>query len=684
MVRLSYLAAFLGICGIIQASSVAPRSDAGDTTIRRTIVTSMFETIVRHPTGSRTRKATKTATRKPPKTLEDKGASTETSLDQDSSVIKSFTTSDHSETSQTSAEGEAAPSLTTGSSRTSGKGRSSTSSAQSQPDRTSDDVAARKTSTKTKTLVTSTSGRTASATDGDVPPTSTSATDGEDEEDWNVEDDEDAPSATTVDKKTTKIANSTGTGTETTSPTSTQQPSDEADGAKILPPSQDPWYQAPDNFGVTPRGQLIKRRKTPGNLTSMLKNLDKTDQLMYRYNGTWGEPTWGVTTVLSPKKNDFSKPNVVTYQAAYHSANIDGSPSYLLSTGSDVIEWHVLDRMLEQGWYVSVTDYEGPSASFGAGKMAGHAVLDAMQVFNNIAGTLYDVDFHHIRHIGWGYSGGALATAWAYHELRSYSYDMQNVFYHYVIGGFPVDTFDMIKRLDGHEDAGVALHALSGLMTEFRHVNGTIQLAAKTSGPFNITVFDRVKTMTHAETKTEFARQNISDYFVDGLDHAIGELRGHQPPEQNIDFPKKQKLASHLSANVRPRRVVLVYHAVNDEVAPIQKVDELIKKGHWCRSGVVVDYHRSHNGDHRKCQELALDTVINWMKIKFRVMQFWSHEGGTMDTVGETEHFKKQQCDIFQQSWVEGESVQKPEVKPDSGDKEFWEEQIGRDDKALS
>ncbi|KAJ4149933.1 hypothetical protein LMH87_010706 [Akanthomyces muscarius] len=384
----------------------------------------------------------------------------------------------------------------------------------------------------------------------------------------------------------------------------------------------------------------------------MLKNLDRTHQLMYRYDGTWGKPTWAVTTVLSPKKNDLSTPNVVTYQAAYNSANIDGSPSYLLSTGSADIEWHILDRMLDQGWHVSLPDYEGPSASFGAGKMAGHAVLDAMRAVHYVAAGLYGVDAHHLKHIAWGYSGGALATAWAFRELRSYaSWDMEKKFNHYVIGGFPRDPIEMIKRLDGHEEAGIALHALSGLMNEFRHINGTIQLAAMRSGPFNITVFDRVKTMTRAETKREFAHQTLGYYFVDGLDHVVQELRGHQPREQKIDFPKALKLESLTSPRLRERKKLLIYHGVHDELAPIEKVDELIKKNCWCQASVVIEYHRNHEGGHMENQELALDTAMSWMKTKFRVMQFWGHEGGTMEANGEKEHYKWEQCDIFQKAW---------------------------------
>ncbi|OAR00916.1 hypothetical protein LLEC1_00617 [Akanthomyces lecanii] len=632
MVRPSYLAAFLGIPTVIQAGLVTPRGDDADTTIRGTAITSMFETIIRHSSTSPNQSATRTADTKISTTSVDGGTSTKTSADQDVSLTKASTSSAKEESPATSTN--------TATSRTSAEHKSSASSAKSESSLISDQAETQEASAKTKAPLTSLSGEATSTLSEDSPSTS--------------------PSTTSVKKETTEASiptktqeTSTGTATQTTSAAPTRQAANETAGAEALPPSRDPWYRAPVNFTASPHGAYLKQRVTPGNLTSMLKHLQLTHQIMYRYDDTWGKPTWAVTTVLSPKTNDVSAPNFVTYQAPYHSANIDGSPSYLLSIGSPDIEWHVLDRMLENGWHVSLPDYEGPNASYGAGKMAGHAVLDAMHAVHNAAPGLYGVDFQFMRHIAWGYSGGALATAWAFREGGSYLKTIidDKRFNHFVIGGFSKDPIDMIKRLDGHEEAGMALHAISGLMSAFRHINGTIKLAAKTSGPFNVTVFDRVKTMSRAETKREFARQNLSDYFVNGLDHVVKELRGHQPREQRLDFPKGLKLDSLVIGRDRRTKKLLVFHGVYDELAPIEKVDEFVKKGNWCHSSIVIYYYRNHVGGHLENQHLALETTITWMKNRFRVMQFFAHEGGTMEPLNENdEHFEKMKCARFQLS----------------------------------
>ena len=65
---------------------------------------------------------------------------------------------------------------------------------------------------------------------------------------------------------------------------------------------------------------------------------------------------------------------VVSYQVMQDSASINCSPSYSFLYGASMntvfaqLEMYVIDVALMKGWYVVIPDYEGPKASFTAGK----------------------------------------------------------------------------------------------------------------------------------------------------------------------------------------------------------------------------------------------------------------------------------------------------------------------------
>lgn len=70
-----------------------------------------------------------------------------------------------------------------------------------------------------------------------------------------------------------------------------------------------------------------------------------------------------------------------------------------------------IEPLLDQGYIVSVPDYESQNDAFGAGIQSGHAVLDSIRAV--LAFSELALDPNNVRIQAWGYSGGALATGWA-------------------------------------------------------------------------------------------------------------------------------------------------------------------------------------------------------------------------------------------------------------------------------
>ena len=69
------------------------------------------------------------------------------------------------------------------------------------------------------------------------------------------------------------------------------------------PPSQDPWYTAPDGFETTLPGEILRVRPTPGNLTTVFSNSSAAYNVLYRTTDSRYQPSWAVSTLFVPKDN---------------------------------------------------------------------------------------------------------------------------------------------------------------------------------------------------------------------------------------------------------------------------------------------------------------------------------------------------------------------------------------------
>ena len=149
------------------------------------------------------------------------------------------------------------------------------------------------------------------------------------------------------------------------------------------PPSEDPWYQAPEGWQTKPLGAVLKTRPH-AYPTINIRNCLDTFQMLYRTSNSHGEASWAVSTIFVPATHancSSTSPErcahgVVSYQLATDSVWSNASPSYLLQARDP---WGEMRDLLAQGWFVATPDYEGPNAAYCAGKQAGHAILDGVR-----------------------------------------------------------------------------------------------------------------------------------------------------------------------------------------------------------------------------------------------------------------------------------------------------------------
>jgi len=136
-----------------------------------------------------------------------------------------------------------------------------------------------------------------------------------------------------------------------------------------IPPSKDPWYTAPGGFEATPPGTVLRIRTDPSNITAVVPEAAAAYNILFRTTDTRYRPSWAVTTLLLPKNpvggGDGGKGNgkgdgraaLLSYQIPYNTADVDGSPSYLLSaalaqSGLGIPAPTVdIAEALRRGWY---------------------------------------------------------------------------------------------------------------------------------------------------------------------------------------------------------------------------------------------------------------------------------------------------------------------------------------------
>ena len=367
-----------------------------------------------------------------------------------------------------------------------------------------------------------------------------------------------------------------------------------------LPPSQDPFYTAPPAYELAAPGTILRIRTAPGNLTSVVANSSSAYNILYRTTDSRYKPSWAVTTLFLPLSasnttngalNGTGSGNaLLSYQFPYDSPDLDASPSYALYT-NPYIE---LELALGRGWSVSVPDYEGPLAAFGAGVQSGHATLDSVRaVLSSGIGLTPST-----RYAMWGYSGGSIASEWAAELQVQYAPEL--FFSGAALGGLVTNGSTAFDLVNGHLYAGLIPLGTLGFTSQFPESYNFLVSKLKSTGQYNRTAFLSARNMTAPEALAAFAFQDIYSYFVDGR----ADL--HMPPIQKI-INSDGVMGYHGV----PQIPLYVYKAIGDEVTPIEETDALVDK--YCTVGANIFYQRNTVGGHAAEQTNGLAGALEWL-----------------------------------------------------------------------
>lgn len=224
------------------------------------------------------------------------------------------------------------------------------------------------------------------------------------------------------------------------------------------PITRDTFFVPPSGVPDAAPGELLAHRVVTGRLPRPRTRLR---QFMVRSTDALGRPIPVTATLMEPKRpwGGVGPRPVVVHNVAIDSLGTTSTPSYRIVHGIGQDFPAVVPLWLQRGYAVLIPDHQGPRMAYAEGTMAGHAVLDS------IRGMLaLDASYDGSPVVMYGYSGGAIATAWAAQLHPSYAPEIRLC--GAVAGGSPVDVGLLRETMNGTIASGLFGAAIIGMARE--------------------------------------------------------------------------------------------------------------------------------------------------------------------------------------------------------------------------
>ncbi|MBO0512863.1 lipase family protein, partial [Streptomyces beijiangensis] len=169
--------------------------------------------------------------------------------------------------------------------------------------------------------------------------------------------------------------------------------------------------------------------------------------ITYRSTSATGAPNVVSGTVIVPRDGRKGPRPLVTYAVGTVGLGDRCAPSANFPTGT-AVEATLINQVVQKGWAVAVTDYEGLGTpgdhTYAVGRSEGHAMLDAARA----AQRLGIPGVTAASQVGiMGYSQGGQASSWAAELHDSYAPELKVV--GTVTGGVPADLLEVAAYNEG-------------------------------------------------------------------------------------------------------------------------------------------------------------------------------------------------------------------------------------------
>jgi len=246
---------------------------------------------------------------------------------------------------------------------------------------------------------------------------------------------------------------------------------------------------------------------------------------------------------------------------------------------------------------VAVPDHEGPHAYFGTGVNAGHITLDGIRAVQRLAkGGITDGSPVGLS----GYSGGARATGWAAQLHPSYAPELNVVAA--AVGGLPADLAAVARQVDGTPFAGLEFAVAQTLARAYPRAGIMRMLNDRGREDFRrIAGKGQVDILAHFGFRRMIQDVTVPDPLV--VPRIVRVLR-----------------LNRLGLTGAPRAPIYDYHAMTDEIVPVEQDDETVRS--WRRQGAHVLSVRDRLGEHAEEAMIRLPSVIEFLQRRFIAAPF--------------------------------------------------------------
>ncbi|EMG49987.1 Lipase 1 [Candida maltosa Xu316] len=380
----------------------------------------------------------------------------------------------------------------------------------------------------------------------------------------------------------------------------------------LVPPSEDNFYTPPDGYEDAALGEILKMRKTPNSLSSAFFEISVKNswQVLVRSEDSFGNATAIVTTIIEPNNADPSK--VVSYQTFEDSSNINCSPSYGMQFGSPFstiatqIDMTFMVPLLNDGYYVVSSDYEGPKSALGAGRQAGHAILDSIRAVlssGNFTGIEDDAKVAI-----WGYSGGSLASGWAAALQPQYAPELEDNLIGIAVGGFVTTLDASIRVVDGELFSGFIPNIFNGYANEYPDFKETLYNEINANDTKSFSLGDElcmIPAILHFANTKFFTGD--TPYFSKGFGF--------------LDIPVIKDTLSenaliNLDKDYMPQIPVFIYHGTLDAIVPIANVNKTYSN--WCSWGIdSIEFAEDLTAGHLTETLVGAPAALTWLQARF-------------------------------------------------------------------
>ncbi|KAG2174994.1 hypothetical protein INT43_006056 [Umbelopsis isabellina] len=362
-------------------------------------------------------------------------------------------------------------------------------------------------------------------------------------------------------------------------------------------PQNDPFYTPPSGYESSAPGAILRTRPIPSPLAgifSQTENVANAWQILYRTTDALGNAIATVTTLIEPHNANSAK--VLSYQLAEDSAAQQCAPSYTLQSGSggtsSSLDLLMMDAALNQGWYVTAPDYEGPKSVFTCGSTSGQGVLDSIRAV--LASTSVTGVKSSAGVVLWGYSGGALATGWAAELQPTYAPELKLL--GAAMGGTPSELNATVNAVNKGPFAGLIPAGFLGLSQQYPDLNSYIQSQLI---PSKAAAFNNASAQCLGADSTQFANQDIFSYF--------------QPNFLN-GSPAATAIANNKMGSYVPKIPLWMYHAIHDEVVPFAPTQALVTK--YCSEGANIQFTQDQLSEHIILDITGAADAFTWLKAR--------------------------------------------------------------------